>query len=292
LKVLVLGADGMLGHKICQVLEHHFETIGTVRAGNDTLANTGIFKKAEIIPYVDVKHIGLFEEVLKRSSPNAVINCTGIIKQAKHTANRLNNIWVNSLFPHQLNRICQDNGIKLIHISTDCVFSGKKGNYTENDLGDAEDDYGKSKYLGEVTDSPALTIRTSLIGRELATSYSLVEWFLSNQGSAVNGFTNAIFTGLPTLHFAQIIADIITNHKTLSGLYHVSSEPISKYKLLELIKQKMKLDIEVNSFPGYYCDRSLNSELFRKETGFSSLPWETMIEEFAQDARQYSKWRT
>jgi len=159
-----------------------------------------------------------------------------------------------------------------------------KGNYLEEYPSDAEDIYGKTKYLGEVNEAGALTIRTSLIGRELTSTNSLLEWFLSNRGGRVDGFSNAIFNGFPTLHLSRIIAEIIANHQNLSGLYHISSEPISKFKLLTLINRAMKLNIEVNEYPDYHCDRSLDSTRYRKKTGFTPPSWEKMVDELTQDA--------
>ena len=176
-------------------------------------------------------------------------------------------------------------------MSTDCVFSGTKGNYKETDTPDAEDIYGKTKYLGEITEEGALTIRTSIIGRELATCNNLVEWFLSNQGKKVNGYTNAIFNGFPTISFAQIIASIIVKEQKLSGLYHISSHPISKYKLLTLIRDKMRLNIDIEEYPHYRCDRSLDSSLYQNNTGFKPQTWEDMIDELVLDAQQYQQWR-
>jgi dTDP-4-dehydrorhamnose reductase len=179
----------------------------------------------------------------------------------------------------------------LLHISTDCVFSGKKGNYKEADPSDAEDTYGKTKYLGEVKDEGALTLRTSIIGRELTSSNGLLEWFIGNRGGQVQGWTNAIFSGFPTLHFSRIIADIITNHPDLSGLYNVSSEPLSKYALLSLINKAFGLNIVIKESPEPREDRSLDSTKFRKETGFTPQSWDTMVKELAEDAAPYSKWR-
>ncbi len=179
----------------------------------------------------------------------------------------------------------------MIHISTDCVFSGRRGNYREDDISDAEDLYGKSKYLGEVNGDGALTIRTSIIGRELATTNGLVEWFLSREGGEAKGYSNAVFNGFPTVHFAGIIADIIANHRELSGIYHISSEPISKLQLLDLIREHMGLDVRIDEYPKFVCDRSLDSTLYRTQTGFEPFPWARMIEEFSEDACQYEQWR-
>ena len=291
MKVLILGSAGMLGHKLYQVLTPNFDVTGTIRGPYSDISKYGFFQQSRIVPDTDAQDISRVEKVIKETSPDVAVNSIGIIKPLEKKSGELLNIWINSLFPHQLYKICQAGGIRLIHISTDCVFSGKKGNYREDDPSDAEDIYGKTKYLGEVNGAGALTIRTSLIGRELASTNNLLEWFLANQGGKVQGYSNAIFSGFPTLHLSRIITDIITHHQNLSGVYHVSSEPISKFKLLTLINRAMGLNITIEEYPDFHCDRSLDSTLYRKETGFTPPSWEKMVNELAQDAKQYLKWR-
>ena len=291
MKVLILGSAGMLGHKLYQVLTPMFDVIGTIRGAYSDISRFGLFQQSRIVPNVNALEISQVEQVIQETSPDVVVNGIGVVKSLEKSAGILFNIWLNSLFPHQLYQICQAKGIRLIHISTDCVFSGQKGNYQENDPSDAEDIYGKTKYLGEVNEASALTIRTSFIGRELASTNGLLEWFLSNRGGRVDGFSKAIFSGFPTLHLSRIIADTIMKHPDLSGLYHISSAPISKFQLLTLINKAMKLNIEVNEYPDYHCERSLDSTRYRKKTGFTPPSWEKMVDELAQDVGQYLKWR-
>ncbi|MDY6912654.1 MAG: SDR family oxidoreductase [Chloroflexota bacterium] len=291
MKVLVLGVNGMLGHKLYQVFSASFDVIGTIRGNYADIDQYGIFTESHIVPNINAMESPAIEKTIEQVRPDVVVNCIGIIKQRDQAQDRLPSIWMNSLFPHQLYRICHQREARLINMSTDCVFSGKKGNYRETDPPDAEDVYGKTKYLGEISGERVLTVRTSLIGRELATSDSLVEWFLANQGGKVNGFTNAIFSGFPTIHLAYILRDIILEHQNLSGVYHISAEPISKFNLLSLIKESMGLDIQIKAFPDFHCDRSLDSSLFQSETGFKPLPWAQMIDEFAEDAALYQRWR-
>ena len=291
MKVLILGSAGMLGHKLYQVLTPIFDVTGTIRGSYSDISNYDFFQQLRIVPNVDALEMSRLEKVIEEISPHVLINSIGIVKSLEKKKGVLLNIWLNSLLPHQLYQICQAKRIRLIHISTDCVFSGTKGDYREDDPSDAEDIYGKTKYLGEVNGAGALTIRTSLIGRELASTNNLLEWFLANQGGRVQGFTNAIFSGFPTIHLSSIIADIITEHQNLSGVYHISSEPISKFKLLTLVKKAMELNIEIEEYPDFYCDRSLDSTLYRKETGFTPPSWEEMVDELAEDSVQYLKWR-
>jgi len=291
MKVLILGSAGMLGHKLYQILTPIFDVTGTIRGSYSDISNYDFFQQSRIVPNVDALEMSRLEKVIEEISPHVLINSIGIVKSLEKKKGVLLNIWLNSLLPHQLYQICQAKRIRLIHISTDCVFSGTKGDYREDDPSDAEDIYGKTKYLGEVNGAGALTIRTSLIGRELASTNNLLEWFLANQGGRVQGFTNAIFSGFPTIHLSSIIADIITEHQNLSGVYHISSEPISKFKLLTLVKKAMELNIEIEEYPDFHCDRSLDSTLYRKETGFTPPSWGEMVDELAEDSVQYLKWR-
>lgn len=290
MKVLILGITGMLGHKLCQVLSSRFDVIGTLRpdyVGIDTLKKYSIYNKTEIKYGVDARNIASVENVIIEVEPDFIVNCIGIIKNIPEGKNTELNIIVNALFPHQLYDICIKRTIKLIHISTDCVFSGGKGNYTEKDLADAVDVYGKTKFLGEL--SNALTIRTSLIGRELFERTGLIEWFLANSGNKVQGYENAIFSGFTTLEFSHIISDIITKYRDLKGIYNISADPISKYDLLMLLRNKLNLNIEIEKSNLPYCDRSLNSKAFRDLTGLVPLPWNKMIDQFVDDLRKYDE---
>jgi dTDP-4-dehydrorhamnose reductase len=223
--------------------------------------------------------------------PQVVVNCIGIVKQHPLTKDPLVSISVNALFPHRLAQICRAAGSRMIHISTDCVFSGRKGNYVESDVADAEDLYGRTKFLGEVSYEGCLTLRTSMIGRELETSHGLIEWFLSQEGKTVRGYTRAIFSGFTTNALAEIIAQIITEHPEMEGVWHVASEPISKFELLSLMKQVYGLDIQIEPDETVVVDRSLNADRFRQATGFVPPPWPDMIEQMYQDPTPYSQLR-
>jgi dTDP-4-dehydrorhamnose reductase len=164
--------------------------------------------------------------------------------------------------------------------------------YVEEDVADAEDLYGRTKYLGEIDGAGCLTLRTSIIGRELQTSSGLVEWFLSNHGGTVRGFSRAIYSGFTTLALARIIAGVLEHHPTLNGLYHVSSEPIDKYQLLRLLRDAYDLSIGIEPYPEVQIDRSLDSSRFRALTGLQPPTWPDMIRQMAEDATPYRKWRT
>jgi len=270
MRVLILGVDGMLGHKLYQTLWKEMDTYGTSRR-----------KSVDDYVYgeVDIRDLNRLAEIMDRISPDVVVNCIGIVKSIAKNLSEC--IQINSISPHEIYQVCKSVKANMIHLSTDCVFSGKRGNYLEDDASDADDLYGRTKYLGEVP--KALTIRTSMIGYELGTQKGLVEWFLSQ--TEVDGYTNAIFSGFPTLHLSRIIMDIILSRKEMKGVYHISSEPISKHDLLCFLKQGLGLDTKINRFDDFHCNRSLNSDKFRKEMGFTPLPWNKMIKEFVEDGR-------
>jgi dTDP-4-dehydrorhamnose reductase len=203
----------------------------------------------------------------------------------------LPSIAINALFPHHLAKLCQAANIRLIHISTDCVFSGLRGNYQESDVADANDLYGRTKFLGEVSYENCLTLRTSLIGRELEQSHGLIEWFLRQKKKIIHGYTRAVFSGFTTNAFAEIITLIITKYPHMEGIWHVASEPISKFELLSLVKKFHGLDIQIEPDETFVCDRSLNADRFRQTTGFVPPTWPGMIEEMVQDTTPYEALR-
>ncbi len=291
MRVLILGASGMLGHKLWQVYRQRFETWGTVRSNYQEYARYGFFDPERVLGGVDASDFYTIVRAFETAQPTVVVNAIGIIKQLPAAKDPIVSLTVNSLFPHRLAKLCQATSARLIHISTDCVFSGRKGMYTEDDIPDADDLYGRSKLLGELTGPDCLTLRTSIVGRELQTTHSLVEWFLSNHGRSVRGYTNAIFSGFPSLTLANIIADIINREPDLSGLYHVSSEPVSKYQLLCLLRDTWRIPIEIEPSPHVTVDRSLDSRRFRAATGYVPPLWPEMVQAMADDTTAYEEWR-
>jgi dTDP-4-dehydrorhamnose reductase len=241
--------------------------------------------------YVSAEKFDTVVQTIETVQPQVVVNCIGLVKQAEALKDPLVSIEVNALFPHRLATLCQERGIRLIHISTDCVFSGRKGHYMENELSDAEDLYGRTKFLGEVSYNRCLTLRTSMIGRELGTSHGLIEWFLSQEGRTVGGYTRAIFSGFTTNALAEIIARIVDKQPEMCGVWHVASDPISKFALLSLVKQIYGLDIKINPDETVVCDRSLNADRFRQATGFVPPTWYDMIEQMYRDPTMYSELR-
>ncbi len=287
MRVLVFGAGGMLGHKLMQVLRPEHEVIGSVRG--DVERMTPFAERERIATNVSVEDTASIRRSVETVRPDVVINAIGIIKQLPDSKNVITTLTVNSIFPHRLAELAEEFGFRLITISTDCVFSGSRGNYSEEDIPDAIDLYGKSKNLGEVVGENCLTIRTSIIGHELGSAHSLVDWFLSNRGGNVKGFANAIYSGFPTVVFAAIIDNLIRNYPKLSGLYHVSSDPINKYDLLKLVNEAYSANVTIERDEDFRIDRSLDSTRFRAETSFKPMSWEAMIGLMAEDAEIYGR---
>lgn len=281
----------MLGHKLVQVLSDELDVVSTIRGGLTDVKKFGIFHSVNTIEHINVGEYASYRKAIEAAKPDVVINAAGIIKQLPSSKNVVDTLTINSIFPHKLAELSEEFHFRLICISTDCVFSGNKGNYTEDDQPDALDLYGQSKHFGEVIAENCLTIRTSIIGPELSTSHSLLEWFLSNRGGAVKGYTNAIFSGFPTVVFADILKNLIVNRPELHGLYHVSSDPVNKFDLLNMINRSFGADVKIEPDLEYAIDRSLDSRKFSQATGFIAKGWEDMIELMAADAEAYSKWR-
>lgn len=287
-KILILGATGMLGHKLMQILSGKYTVTGTLRGKVPSLSDNPVFSGMDLIGNTRADDLGTIEAAIARAAPDVVINCIGIVKQLPAAQDPLTSIAINALFPHHLAKICRARNIRLIHVSTDCVFSGNRGFYTEDDPSDAEDLYGKTKFLGEVGHPGCLTIRTSIIGRELESSHGLVEWFLSQQGKTVPGYKKAVFSGVTTNALAGILDEIISAYPDLDGLVQVASRPISKYDLLVLIKKIYGLKIGIRPDEAVVNNRSLNPAKFERETKIKIPSWEYMIEEMYRDPTLYS----
>jgi dTDP-4-dehydrorhamnose reductase len=287
MRVLILGGTGMLGHKLVQTMGEIFETWTIIHGPFVDVAHTGIFDEQRTIENTDVRDYASLEEKIRSIRPDVLVNAVGIIKQDPAYRDVEKLITINSILPHKLAEITGRLGCRLILVSTDCVFSGKRGNYKESDPADAEDTYGKSKHLGEISWGNCLTLRTSIIGRELASSNSLAEWFFAQANHPIRGFTRAIYSGFPTIVFSKIISEIITNQRDLSGVWHLSSNPISKYDLLKTINQEFGAGHEIIPDNNVKIDRSLDSGRFRESVGFRPMSWREMIREMASDPTPY-----
>ena len=280
-KLLLFGATGMLGSQLFYYLHRYgYDIYATVRHRGTRRLPMSLASK--IRWGIQVDDMAAIEDLISEIQRDVIINCIGIIKQVPEAKDPIPAIRVNALFPHQLAQLCNQYHIKLIHISTDCVFDGSKGNYYESDPPSPTDLYGRTKLLGELNQEGCLTLRTSIIGHELQSRYGLVEWFLGQAGP-VKGYTRAIYTGLPTIEFSRIIAEYILPRPELWGLYHISADPITKYDLLQLIKATYQRDTVIIPDDSVVIDRSLNSKVFRKITGYQPLSWPNLVEAMYQD---------
>jgi dTDP-4-dehydrorhamnose reductase len=289
MKILILGGDGMLGHQLLVSLQQRHDVRVTLRQTKDHYQCYSLFNASNSYFDVDVRSDEKLKFVLSDFKPHAVINAVGVIKQRQIANEAIPNIEINALFPHRLANLCEAQQVRLIHFSTDCVFSGKTGQYTEKDLSDAKDYYGKCKYLGEVIGDHCLTLRSSVIGLELARKASLIEWFLAQKGN-IKGFRKAIYSGLTTQEMSRVIEMILVDYPTLSGLWHVSAQAINKFELLSrLAKMIGKSDVTITPDDDFVCDRSLLGEPFTKLTGYQAPSWELMLSELAQQVKEKNR---
>jgi dTDP-4-dehydrorhamnose reductase len=287
MRVLVLGGTGMLGHKLWQRLSRSFDTFVSVRGPFRDYERHEWFDPHRTLTDVDADRFDSITAAFGIVVPEIVINCIGVVKQRVEAMGPLPTIAMNSMLPHRLANLCRSARARLVHISTDCVFSGRKGCYTEGDPPDPDDLYGRSKLLGEVTSGGCLTLRTSIIGRELGSANGLLEWFLRNRERRVRGFRRAVFSGLTTAALADVIAAIIQRQPELQGLYHVSGDPINKYDLLRLIGEAFHVPTEVEADDTLQIDRSLDSSRFRTEADWMPPGWADMVRDLAAEDSVY-----
>lgn len=280
MKVLILGADGMIGHKMAQSLSHfdlylnsrsHFNYLQE-HFPNSTLSNFDFLNRN-------------IEDLLEKTSPDYIINAVGITIRRGASDNKETNL-INSQLPKKIDFWCKENQKKQIHFSTDCVFSGDKGNYNDLDLPDAKDDYGISKGKGEINSNSTLTIRSSMIGREIYNKTELLEWIISNKNKKIKGFDNVIYSGVTTLWMSNIVNEVIKNYPFLNGVYNISSQPISKYDLITKINTYFNLNIEIERDSSYYSNKSLNSDKFFSETNFKKPNWDEMLSDLYLDSEK------
>jgi dTDP-4-dehydrorhamnose reductase len=285
MKILILGGSGMLGHQLWKHFHSRFETWVTLRRPATEYQRYGLFGDQRVVAGVDVEDFDSVARAIRNLRPDVVLNCVGIIKQLKESKNAIRSLTINALLPHRLAEICGQQSARLVLFSTDCIFSGNRGRYTEDDLSDAEDLYGRSKFLGEVGDSShVVTLRSSIIGRELGTNHSLVDWFLSQRGGTVRGFRRAIYSGFTTIEMSRIVELIITQCPELSGVWQVASAPINKYELLLLLRDSFRLQTEVVPTDDFVCDRSLVGTRFNAEVHYQPPDWPSQIRELALNA--------
>ena len=281
-KLLIIGINGMLGNTLFKYFGErtNIKTYGLLRHKKNILNFFNYLNSERIIEkdFLDIENL---DQIFNDLSPNIIFNCVGIVKQNPLSNDPLISIKVNSIFPHLLNKLSLKFKARLVHFSTDCVFSGSNGDYLETDFADANDIYGRSKFLGEISNNGNITLRTSFIGKELGTNRALLNWFLSQKGN-IKGYKNAIYSGLTTLEVARVLDKYVIPNPELQGLYHLSGEKIDKYSLLSLLNEVYKKDLFIEEDLNIRIDRSLNSNKFRKETGYKPLKWDKAIQEMRE----------
>ncbi|RWM29607.1 SDR family oxidoreductase [Mesorhizobium sp.] len=277
LKLLVLGASGMLGSAVFRFFSssHGYQAFGSIRS-TSYLRLFSEEVRGNLVNLADAENPDALARLFAEVAPDVVVNCIGLVKQLSSANDPLAAIPINAILPHRLAQLCRIAGARLVHISTDCVFDGADGNYNESSRPNAYDLYGRTKLLGEVDYDNAITLRTSIIGRELNSAHSLIDWFLSQEGS-VRGFTRAIFSGLPTIELARVIRDFVLPNPALTGLYHVSAEAISKHDLLKIVAEVYQKAVEVTPDDTVVIDRSLDSSRFRQATGYAPPEWQKLV---------------
>jgi dTDP-4-dehydrorhamnose reductase len=271
----------MLGHQLWRTLHRDHEVWVTLRKPVAHYSDHALFDPKRAFTGVDVGNPDTLEALFRQVKPEAVVNCIGIIKQLKEAKDPMLSLAINSVLPHRIARLCDLTGARMIHISTDCVFAGRKGPYQEGDISDAEDLYGRTKFLGEVHEPHCVTLRTSIIGRELETKSGLIEWFLSQNGRTIRGYRQALYTGFTTHELARVIHSVLFKHTGLGGLWQVSSDAINKYDLLKVAQGPFGWTGQIEPDDSFVCDRRLDSNRFRSETGYRPPTWESMLTELA-----------
>lgn len=288
MRILILGATGMLGHRLCQLLPERMDVWATSRTEAPTHPMLRTLAAERMIGHVDVLDTQKLCELLDTIRPDAVVNAVGIVKQRDEAKQAVPSIQINALFPHQLADLCVERGIRVIQISTDCVFSGFRGNYSEIDVPDPVDLYGRTKLLGELNRPGCLTLRTSIIGWQLNTFSSLLSWFATQRNKHIKGYRKAIYSGFSTTVLAQLIGDILQTRPDLHGIYQVASEPISKYDLLVKLRDVLGWsDIIIDPDDQFFCDRSISGTRFSTATGWRPPTWEAMLQGLAAEWPSY-----
>jgi len=288
-RILILGGDGMLGHRLLIHLRDRHETKVTLRRNLAEYDRYGLFTLENSYANVEARDMGALIAAFEDFRPEAVVNCVGIVKQRGEAKEAIPSIEVNALLPHRLAEACGGIGARLLHMSTDCVFSGRKGDYTLEDVPDPVDLYGRSKLLGEIGTPGCVTLRTSIIGLELSRKGSLIEWFLVQRGE-IRGFTNAIYTGLTTAEMSRVIEKVLVEHPDLSGVWQVASAKINKYDLLTRFSRALgREDIRIVPDDSVRIDRSFSGLEFRGATGYDPPGWDEMLSELALEVQARKK---
>jgi len=284
MRILVLGGDGMLGHQLLRTLAGAHEVKATLRQPLAVYAGTGLLNEATAYGNIDARVPTGLRQVLADFRPDAVVNAIGLVTQRSGDQDVVAHLEVNALFPHRLAQFCTDAGARLIHVSSDAVFSGERGNYREEDRPDPVDTYGHCKLLGEVTGPGRLTLRTAIVGLGLTRRSSLVDWLLQQRGR-IKGYRKALFSALTTHELSRIVAHLLAHFPAASGVYHVSAAALSKFDFLVQLRNRLALPVEIEPDDSVRIDRTLDSARYRNEFAYEPPSWDRMLDELANDIR-------
>lgn len=288
MRILVLGVSGLIGHNFLQELSASFEVFGTLHKSKNRYGNRSLFSGKNVIENINVSEFEIFKGVLYAVNPDVILNCIGITKRKVEINNPFEVLTINSVFPHQLANWAKSNQKRVIHFSTDCVFNGETGNYTEESITTAEDVYGRTKALGEIIYDHTLTIRSSFIGQELFGKTELLEWFLAQDGKEIKGFTKTFYSGVSTIFMARVVSNIISNFPKLSGLYHLAPDkPISKYELLCLSKEAFQVNVNIIPDNEHVHCPTLDATKLKREINLIVPSWKEMMFELGANKGRY-----
>jgi dTDP-4-dehydrorhamnose reductase len=289
MRILILGVSGLIGHKLYQKLSTRFgDVFGTLHGDRSRFAWTGLFNGLNVVEHVDVSNFAQLEGVLQAISPDVVLNCAGITKRRPEINLSLQAIGVNALFPHRLAKWAELHNRRVIHFSTDCVFDGAVGNYTETSPTTGKDAYGQTKALGEIRYDHTLTLRSSFIGRELSVHSELLDWLLQQRGNTIKGFTKALYSGISTIEMARIVGDLIEHHPEINGLHQLSTpEPISKYELLCMARDAFDVEVEIIPDDTFEIKPTLDGSLLRSKLQINLPTWPVMMRDLATEQFVY-----
>jgi len=291
MRILICGVSGMIGHKLWQDLSNSdHEVFGTLHGGREPYARYALFDK-RVTENFEAEDFDGVTGLLNRLRPAVILNCIGITKRKTESKDVAKMFMINARFPHHLALWAGRNGARVIHFSTDCVFDGADGNYGERSVVTAPDLYGQTKYFGELDYDHCLTIRTSMIGRELASYTELLEWFLAQRGKRITGYKKAVYSGLTTLTMTGVIRRLILEYPQLCGKYQIAGPVITKYDLLTLARDAFALDVEIIPDETFQCDRTMQAHRFAQATGITIPSWPEMLEALAADRRLYQDGR-
>lgn len=272
MKILILGGNGLLGNALLNILSKNYEVIATTR--------NKLYKDIKNFIYVDdLTRLDFLDKLIIDVDPDIIINALSVRDVGNKKLYQLKLIF--TVIPHHISSFCRRLNKRFIQISTDGVFSGKTGNYKEEDIPDPIDSYGICKFLGEPNQKNTTVIRTSMIGHSFNNDYGLLDWFIKQNECTL--YKNAVFSGLPVYEIARIISQYFIENKNLDGIYHLASEPISKLNLLTLVNNVYNLNIIIHEDDSFYMDRSLDSSKFQNKTGYRVLSWDDMITQMKEE---------